>query len=96
MYLGKVVEMGRTKDVFEQMAHPYTKALISSVPKVDGDGRTETIFLEGEIPSPINPPSGCYFRTRCPHVLPRCKEEEPPLVDFGGGHFCACHLQSNN
>jgi len=95
MYLGKVVEMGETKDVFSQMAHPYTKALISSVPRVNADGRTSTIFLEGEIPSPINPPSGCYFRTRCPHVFQRCKEEEPPLVDLGGGHFCACHLQSN-
>jgi len=95
MYLGKVVEMGRTKDVFEQMAHPYTKALISAVPMVDADGQKETIFLEGEIPSPINPPSGCYFRTRCPHVFQRCEQEEPPLVDLGGEHFCACHLLSN-
>ncbi len=94
MYLGKVVEMGQTKDVFGQMAHPYTKALISAVPKVDVDKRVKTILLEGEIPSPINPPSGCYFRTRCPHVYQRCKEEEPPLVDLGGGHFCACHLHS--
>jgi oligopeptide/dipeptide ABC transporter ATP-binding protein len=95
MYLGKVVEMGQTKDVFEQMAHPYTKALISAVPTVDADGQKKTIFLDGEIPSPINPPSGCYFRTRCPHVFQRCKQEEPPLVDQGGEHFCACHLHSN-
>jgi len=95
MYLGKVVEMGQTKDVFEQMAHPYTKALISAVPKVDAEGRKKTIFLEGEIPSPINPPSGCYFRTRCPYVFQRCEQEEPPLVDLGGEHYCACHLQSN-
>ena len=95
MYLGKVVEMGQTKDVFEQMAHPYTKALISAVPTVDADGQKKTIFLEGEIPSPINPPSGCYFRTRCPHVFQRCELEEPPLVDLGGEHFCACHLHSN-
>lgn len=95
MYLGKVVEMGQTKDVFEQMAHPYTKALISAVPKVDREGEKKTIFLEGEIPSPINPPSGCYFRTRCPYVFQRCKQEEPPLVDLGGEHYCACHLQSN-
>lgn len=95
MYLGKVVEMGQTKDVFEQMAHPYTKALISAVPKVDAEGQKKTIFLEGEIPSPINPPSGCYFRTRCPYVFQRCKQEEPPLVDLGGEHYCACHLQSN-
>ncbi len=95
MYLGKVVEKGQTKDVFSQMAHPYTKALISAVPKMDVDKRKKTILLEGEMPSPINPPSGCYFRTRCPHVYQRCKEEEPPLVDLGGGHFCACHLHSN-
>lgn len=93
MYLGKVVEMGQTKDIFEQMAHPYTKALISAVPTVDG--QKETIFLEGEIPSPINPPSGCYFRTRCPHVFQRCELEEPSLVDLGGEHYCACHLLSN-
>ncbi len=96
MYLGKVVEMGQTKEVFDQMAHPYTKALISSVPQVDSGAQKETIFLEGEIPSPINPPSGCYFRTRCPHVFKRCEQEEPPLTDLGGGHFCACHLHNNN
>ena len=96
MYLGKVVEMGQTKEVFDQMAHPYTKALISAVPQVDSGEQKETIFLEGEIPSPINPPSGCYFRTRCPHVFKRCEQEEPPLTDLGGGHFCACHLHNNN
>jgi oligopeptide transport system ATP-binding protein len=95
MYLGKVVEMGKTEDVFSQMAHPYTQALISSVPRVTAGNREKTIFLEGEIPSPINPPSGCYFRTRCRHVMPKCKVEEPPLVDLGGGHFCACHLHTN-
>ena len=96
MYLGKIVEMGRTSEVFDQMAHPYTKALISAVPRVDSDEQKETIFLEGEIPSPINPPSGCYFRTRCPHVFKRCAQEVPPLTDLGGGHFCACHLHNNN
>ncbi len=96
MYLGKVVEMGQTKEVFAQMAHPYTRALISAVPQVDAGEQKETIFLEGEIPSPINPPSGCYFRTRCPHVFKRCEQEEPPLTDLGGGHFCACHLHNNN
>ena len=96
MYLGKVVEMGQTKEVFGQMAHPYTKALISAVPRVDSSEKKETIFLEGEIPSPINPPSGCYFRTRCPHVFKRCEQEEPPLTDWGGGHFCACHLHDGH
>jgi oligopeptide transport system ATP-binding protein len=95
MYLGKVVEMGQTKEVFAQMAHPYTKALISAVPQVDSGEQKETIFLEGEIPSPINPPSGCYFRTRCPQVFKRCAQEAPPLADLGGGHFCACHLHNN-
>ena len=92
MYLGKVVEIGRTSDVFDQRAHPYTQALISAVPQVDSGEKKETIFLEGEIPSPINPPSGCYFRTRCPHVFKKCKEQEPTLVDLGGGHYAACHL----
>jgi oligopeptide/dipeptide ABC transporter ATP-binding protein len=94
MYLGKIVEMGQTKEVFQQRAHPYTRALISAVPQVDTDQQKKTIFLEGEIPSPINPPSGCYFRTRCPNVFEKCKQEEPPLTDLGGGHFCACHLHS--
>jgi oligopeptide/dipeptide ABC transporter ATP-binding protein len=92
MYLGKVVEIGRTSDVFDQKSHPYTQALISAVPQVDSGEKKETIFLEGEIPSPINPPSGCYFRTRCPHVFRKCKEEEPTLADLGGGHYAACHL----
>jgi oligopeptide/dipeptide ABC transporter ATP-binding protein len=94
MYLGKVVEMGRTKEVFQQRAHPYTKALISAVPQVDSEQQRETIFLEGEIPSPINPPSGCYFRTRCPNVFKQCEREEPRLTDLGGGHLCACHLHN--
>lgn len=92
MYLGKIVEMGRTRDVFDRMAHPYTKALISAVPRVSTGHRKQGIILEGEIPSPINPPSGCYFRTRCPQVFKRCDQEAPPLIDLGGGHFCACHL----
>jgi oligopeptide/dipeptide ABC transporter ATP-binding protein len=96
MYLGKVAEMGRTSDVFDQMAHPYTKALISAVPQVSSEQQKQTIFLKGEIPSPINPPSGCYFRTRCPQVFKRCEEEEPPLLDLGGGHFCACHLHDGH
>ena len=91
MYLGKIVEMGRTKDIFKEMCHPYTRALISAVPQVALSSQKETIFLEGEIPSPINPPSGCRFRTRCHLVEPICKETEPRLIDVGGGHFCACH-----
>ncbi|MCK5098776.1 MAG: ABC transporter ATP-binding protein [Desulfobacteraceae bacterium] len=96
MYLGKIVEMGKTKDIFSQMAHPYTKALISAVPQISAEKQQETIFLEGEIPSPINPPSGCRFRTRCPQVMKKCKTHEPPLIDLGAGHYCACHLHNNN
>ena len=96
MYLGKIVEMGKTKDIFNEMAHPYTKALISAVPQVSENQQKETIFLEGEIPSPINPPSGCRFRTRCPQVMGKCKIHEPPLADMGGGHYCACHLHTVN
>lgn len=96
MYLGKIVEMGQTKEVFDEMAHPYTKALISAVPQVFAGQQKQTIFLEGEIPSPINPPSGCRFRTRCPHVMKQCKRNEPPLIDLGGGHLCACHLHRKN
>ncbi len=92
MYLGKIMEMGRTKELFDRMAHPYTKALISAVPQVSTGQRKQRIILEGEIPSPLNPPSGCYFRTRCPQVFIRCEQEEPSLIDLGGGHFCACHL----
>lgn len=91
MYLGKIVEKGRTKAIFREMLHPYTRALISAVPQVSPGDRKETVFLEGEIPSPINPPSGCRFRTRCHLAETRCREEEPELVDVGGGHFCACH-----
>ena len=96
MYLGKLVEMGRTSEVFDKMAHPYTRALISAAPQVYSGQQKQTIFLKGEIPSPINPPSGCRFRTRCPQVFKRCEEEEPPLIDLGGGHFCACHLCDGN
>ena len=96
MYLGKIVEMGRTKDIFKEMAHPYTQALISAVPQVAINRQKKTIYLEGEIPSPINPPSGCRFRTRCPQVMKKCKTHEPPLVDLGGGHVCACHLHNGS
>ena len=96
MYLGKIVEMGKTKDIFNEMAHPYTKALISAVPQISTGQQKKTIFLKGEIPSPIHPPSGCRFRTRCSQVIKKCKTEEPPLIDLGGGHYCACHLHRKN
>ncbi len=89
MYLGKIIEMGKTEDVFENLAHPYSQALISAMPKV-GETNKGKIILEGEIPSPINPPSGCRFRTRCRHVKSICKKYVPELVNLGSGHYSAC------
>lgn len=90
MYLGRIVEMGRTEDVFSNLAHPYSQALISAMPRV-GETSSRKIILEGEIPSPINPPSGCRFRTRCRHAEIHCEAHEPELTDLGNGHFAACH-----
>lgn len=94
MYLGKVVETGPTASVFANLAHPYSQALISAVPQIAGSAKGEKILLKGEIPSPINPPSGCRFRTRCPSVMGICGEIEPPLMQIEPNHFAACHLLS--
>lgn len=94
MYLGQIVEIGDQVDIYERPTHPYTQALLSSIPSSDGDKRAQTsrIVLEGEIPSPADPPSGCRFRTRCWKARPRCAEEAPALVDrLGHGHPSACH-----
>jgi oligopeptide/dipeptide ABC transporter ATP-binding protein len=95
MYLGKIVEMGETKDVLTKLAHPYSQALISAIPKLGKDPANK-IVLEGEIPSPINPPSGCRFRTRCSYVMAECKQIEPQLVEVDSGHYAACHLLGQN
>jgi oligopeptide transport system ATP-binding protein len=92
MYLGKVVEKGSASDVFENMAHPYAQALISAMPKVEFIDSGKRIVLSGEVPSPLNPPDGCRFHTRCPHAFNRCVDEEPQLKDLGSRHFVACHL----
>lgn len=92
MYLGKIVEMGKTSDVLNNLAHPYSQALISLIPKIMKKDKKNKIILEGEIPSPINPPSGCRFHTRCKYVSKKCKEEEPPLIDLGSEHYASCHL----
>ncbi len=94
MYLGKIVELGEVEDVFQRPTHPYTKALLSAAPIPDPhvESVRERIVLTGDVPSPSTPPSGCHFHTRCWHAEPRCREEEPTLVDHGGGHLAACHF----
>jgi oligopeptide/dipeptide ABC transporter ATP-binding protein len=91
MYLGKVVEAAPSKSVYEAAQHPYTQALLSAVPTVDGATRRERIVLGGDVPSPVDPPPGCAFHPRCPYAFDRCRVEVPQLVDRGG-HRTACHL----
>ena len=92
MYLGKIVEQAPTASLFEDVRHPYTRALFSAV-LVAGPGRPEEeIVLKGEVPSPLNPPSGCHFHPRCPWVMPRCAQQEPALREVSPGHAVACHL----
>jgi oligopeptide transport system ATP-binding protein len=92
MYLGKVVELAEGSKLYSVPMHPYTQALLSAVPIPDPriEKRRKRIILEGDVPSPLNPPSGCHFHTRCPIAIEKCKVEEPPFMDYGGGHFAAC------
>jgi peptide/nickel transport system ATP-binding protein len=90
MYLGRVMERGPTRLVYESPRHPYTQALLSAAPVPDPRAPRQRILLKGEIPSPMNPPSGCVFRTRCPHAEARCAEATPPQRDLGQGHYAAC------
>ena len=92
MYLGKVVELAQTYELFKNPMHPYTKALFSAIPIPDPTVKRERIILKGEVPSPVNPPSGCRFHPRCPHAKEICKEKEPQLLEVRPGHFVACHL----
>ncbi len=95
MYLGKLMEVADTKELFDNPLHPYTQALLSAIPIPDPDVKKERIILQGDIPSPINPPSGCPFRTRCMYAKDICAEKTPPLVDIGDGHYVACHFVKN-
>jgi peptide/nickel transport system ATP-binding protein len=92
MYLGKIVELGAKRQIFAEPKHPYTQALLSAVPVPEPGAARQRIVLQGDVPSPINPPSGCRFHTRCPYVFGRCRIEEPPLRPIATGHFAACHL----
>ena len=92
MYLGRVVEMGTTEDIFERAQHPYTRALLSAVPVPDPRRAKERIILRGDVPSPINPPTGCHFRTRCPLAEARCSEAYPTTTRLSETHTAACHL----
>ncbi|WZY01760.1 dipeptide ABC transporter ATP-binding protein [Bacillus sp. FSL W7-1360] len=95
MYLGRIVEIARKKDMYEQPLHPYTTALIQAVPSTDVTRKREKVALEGELPSAASPPKGCAFHTRCPHAYERCKEERPQMVEVKPEHFTACHLYTN-
>jgi len=92
MYLGKLLEVAETKELFSTPLHPYTQALLSAIPVPDPEIKKERILLQGDIPSPINPPSGCRFRTRCRYAKDVCAEKEPPLADVGSAHYVACHF----
>jgi oligopeptide/dipeptide ABC transporter ATP-binding protein len=95
MYLGKIVEKAPTESLFADVRHPYTRALFSAVLVAWPGRHEEEIELRGEVPSPLNPPSGCRFHTRCPYVMPRCSQQEPALREVSPGHAVACHLFDN-
>jgi oligopeptide/dipeptide ABC transporter ATP-binding protein len=92
MYLGKIVEMAPTQELYSRPLHPYSIALFSAIPIPDPTLQRKRVILTGEVPSPVNPPSGCRFHTRCDQATGKCSIEEPEFVDVGNGHIVACHL----
>ena len=94
MYLGRIVELAPKDRIFSKPLHPYTEALMAAAPFADPRARRGRLVIEGDVPSPMNPPSGCHFHTRCPYALARCKTEYPPLQEIVPGHVVACHLRT--
>ena len=91
MYLGRIVETASAADLYAKAYHPYTRALLSAIPTPDPTAKTDEIILEGSVPSPVDPPAGCHFSTRCPFVKPECSGSTPSLREFEPGHFVRCH-----
>lgn len=94
MYLGRIVELAPSERIYDKAMHPYTQALLSAIPTVSVEQKTSRTILTGDLPSPVNPPPGCAFHTRCPHANERCRQQTPPLCEVEAGHFVACHLYS--
>jgi len=92
MYLGKIVELTDKKELFKNPIHPYTQSLLSAIPEADPRKKKDRIILEGDVPSPVDPPSGCRFHPRCPKAFEPCSVKEPEFKEYGDGHFAACHL----
>ena len=92
MYLGKLVELTDKKELFDNPMHPYTQSLLSAIPEADPKKKKDRIILEGDVPSPVDPPSGCRFHPRCPKAFEPCPVKEPEFKEYGEGHFAACHL----
>ncbi len=94
MYLGRIVELSTKERIFSRPLHPYTEALMAAAPIADPRARRERLVIEGDVPSPMNPPPGCHFHTRCPHAEARCRIDDPPLQEIAPGHVVACHLRT--
>jgi len=94
MYLGRIVELAPKDTIFSKPLHPYTEALMAAAPIADPRARRERLVIEGDVPSPMNPPPGCHFHTRCPYAEARCRVDDPPLQEVAPGHVVACHLRT--